>query len=154
MAHEKGARPVGRGSRLRTGGHPGGVAALSLTGQTHRSSVDDDQDGQRDAGEGPPALTDQLNLSLVPTDGGVTISIPVNADGTYRLALHPGRYQLAGSLYLSAYRFTTPDVGDDANDSDVHVTYEDTYSQAAESAPVGVALGDEVTLDVGLITGG
>ena len=113
--------------------------------------LDADRDGQRDADEGTPAL-DQLSVSLIPSDGTASISVSVNADGTYRVPVHAGQYVLEAGLAPGSYHFTTPDVGDDATDSDVTVTYDGWDHIAAQSDPVTVAEGGEATLDVGLVT--
>lgn len=117
---------------------------------TGRVWLDADQDGQRDADEGTPAL-DQLSVSLVPTDGSASVSVSVNADGTYRMPVHAGQYLIEAGFAPGSYRFTTPDVGDDATDSDVHVTYDSWDYVTAQSDPVDVAENGEAVLDIGLV---
>jgi hypothetical protein len=47
--------------------------------------------------------------------------------------------------------FTTPNVGDEATDSDVVVTVRDYYGVTAESAVVEVVDGQETVVDLGLV---
>ncbi|MFU8851543.1 SdrD B-like domain-containing protein [Micromonospora sp. SL1-18] len=112
--------------------------------------LDADQNGQRDPGEGTAGL-DQLDISVVPADGGTSVNVSVNADGTYRVPVHAGRYLLEAGFAPGSYRFTTPDVGDDATDSDVHVTYDSWDYVSAQSDPVDIAEGGEAILDIGLV---
>lgn len=49
------------------------------------------------------------------------------------------------------YRYTTPDVGDDATDSDIYLVGGDPYFQLGQSREFDLAYGSEVVLDVGLI---
>ncbi|WP_346537226.1 SdrD B-like domain-containing protein [Micromonospora sp. DPT] len=127
------------------GGYVYGTPAY-LTG---RVWLDADADGQRDADEGA-APTGDLSLSVQPADSFAR-SVTVNADGTYRLTLHDGQYQLLAGLAPTTHRFTTPDAGDDATDSDVVLTYDTPEWQEAQSEQVFLAQGDEKVLDIGLV---
>jgi hypothetical protein len=133
--------------------HEGGFEYGTPAYVSGRAWIDVDRDGQRDAGEGTPAL-DQLSVSLVPADGSASVSVSVNADGAYRIPVHPGQYLLEAGFAPGSYQFTTPNVGDDATDSDVHVTYDSWDYVLAQSDPVSLAAGGEVTLDIGLVTVG
>ncbi|WP_446212197.1 hypothetical protein [Micromonospora sp. IBSANI012] len=119
---------------------------------TGRVWLDVDADGQRDPEEGV-APTGELGLSVQPYEG-TTRSVTVNADGTYRLALHEGQHQLLASLVSTTHRFTTSDVGDDATDSDVVVTYDSIEQQEAQSDQVFLVQGAETVLDIGLVSVG
>ncbi|MCW3819585.1 DUF11 domain-containing protein [Micromonospora sp. DR5-3] len=116
--------------------------------------LDADQNGQRDAEESNTPELDQLSVSLLPADANAPVSVSVNADGTYRMPVHAGQYQVEAAVTGGSYRFTTPDVGDDATDSDVQVTYDSSDYMTAQSDPVNIAEGGEAILDIGLITVG
>lgn len=133
--------------------HEGGFEYGTPAYVSGRVWLDVDRDGQRDAGEGTPVL-DQLSVSLMPADGSASVSVSVNADGTYRIPVHAGQYLLEAGFAPGSYQFTTPNVGDDATDSDVHVTYDSWDYVTAQSDPVNLAEGDEATLDIGLVTVG
>ena len=90
----------------------------------------------------------------MPAAGGASVSVSVKADGTYRVPVHAGQYLLEAGFAPGSYQFTTPNVGDDATDSDVHVTYDSWDYVTAQSDPVNLAEGDEATLDIGLVTVG
>ncbi|MGN9916191.1 SdrD B-like domain-containing protein [Micromonospora palomenae] len=132
--------------------HEGGYVYGTPAYLTGRVWLDADADGQRDADEGT-APTGELSLSVQPADSFAR-SVTVNADGTYRLALHDGQYQLLAGLAPITHRFTTPDAGDDAIDSDVVLTYDTPEWQEAQSEQVFLAQGDEKVLDIGLVSVG
>jgi hypothetical protein len=133
--------------------HEGGFVYGTPAYVSGRAWLDVDRDGQRDAGEGTPAL-DQLTVYLVPADGSASVSMSVNADGTYRMPVHAGQYLLGAGLVSGSYQFTTPNVDDDATDSDVHVTYDSWDYVTAQSDPVSLAEGEEAILDIGLVSVG
>ncbi|MGK5737472.1 hypothetical protein [Micromonospora sp. URMC 103] len=114
--------------------------------------LDADADGQRDADEGA-APTGELSLALQPL-GSFQRNVTVNADGTFRAAVHDGDYQLLAGLYSTTHRFTSANAGDDATDSDVTVTYDSPDFQESQSEPFFLAQGDEVVLDIGLVAVG
>ncbi|MEU5943445.1 SdrD B-like domain-containing protein [Micromonospora sp. NPDC047548] len=114
--------------------------------------LDADADGQRDPEE-TGLSTGELALSVQPS-GGTMRAVTVNSDGTYRLALHDGQHELLASLVSTTHRFTTADVGDDATDSDVFVTYDSPEQQAAQAHPVQLVQGAETVLDIGLVSVG
>ncbi|RLP94955.1 SdrD B-like domain-containing protein [Micromonospora sp. CV4] len=130
------------------GGFVYGTAAY-LTG---RVWLDADADGQRDPEE-TGLSAGELALSVLPSDGPAQ-NISVNADGTYRVALRDGQHELHAELFSTTYRFTTPDTGDDATDSDVFVTFDVPDQQSAQSDAVQLAQGAETALDIGLVSVG
>ncbi|MCF0093323.1 SdrD B-like domain-containing protein [Micromonospora sp. MH99] len=117
--------------------------------------LDVDGDGQRDAGE-PLAFDKITGLTVVPETG----SLPWDWQGIYTNTvtgtywggrLKPGRYAVKVILSDgSTTRFTTPDTGDDATDSDI-VTYVGGYYPYGLSAQVEVRDGAETTVDVGIL---
>jgi hypothetical protein len=113
--------------------------------------LDADQDGQRSGEEGA-TTPEQLSISVVPTDGGLARSVDVNPDGSFRLPVHQGRYHLEVGLSSATLRFTLSNVGDDATDSDVYVTYDTTDYQSGQTDPVDVPYAGEGVLDIGLIS--
>ncbi|MGN9774644.1 hypothetical protein ACTMS0_02495 [Micromonospora sp. H33] len=116
---------------------------------------DEDRDGQRDAGERPVTYDPEVNrLTFIP-EGGDWIGAPTASvstyDGTYARALAPGRYVVRADLTYG-WTVTTPDVGDDATDSDFTLVPSSPYNAPyAESVVVEVTDGGTVTLDVGVV---
>ncbi|NJP31186.1 SdrD B-like domain-containing protein [Micromonospora thermarum] len=116
---------------------------------------DEDRDGQRDAGERPVTYDPEVNpLTFIP-EGGDWVGAPTTsvstADGTYTRALAPGRYVVRAGLRYG-WTVTTPDVGDDATDSDFTLVPSSPYNAPyAESVVVEVTDGGAVTLDVGVV---
>ncbi|MEH0820920.1 MULTISPECIES: SdrD B-like domain-containing protein [unclassified Micromonospora] len=125
------------------------VTPAYLTG---RIWLDADADGQRDPEESEAPAG--VGLAVQPYSGFTRSDVTVNADGTYRLALHDGQHRLLASLVSTTHRFTTPDVGDDATDSDVFVTYDSLEQQEAQSDDVFLVQGAETVLDIGLVSVG
>ncbi len=108
-------------------------------------------DGQREPGE--PPLNDISSIQVInPEDG----------DGQYAANIFNGFYSFEGVRAiqnivrvelngLGPWTFTTPNVGDDATDSDV-IKVSDTESIiAAESAEFTVTAGGVTTVDIGLV---
>jgi SdrD B-like domain len=119
--------------------------------------LDEDRDGQRDPGE--PAVESggdgvQLLLFLpehLTNPARDTPAATVNGDGTYTQRLAPGRYY-ARAKVGTALDFTTPNLGDEATDSDVTVTARTWDGVTAESAVVDVVDGQHTVVDIGLVT--
>jgi hypothetical protein len=128
------------------------IAEGAVTG---RVWLDLDRDGQRDAGE-PMAFDKIVGLSVVPETG----SLPWDWQGIYTNTvsgtywggrLKPGRYTVKVILpNASTTQFTTPDLGDDATDSDI-VSYVGGYYPYGLSALVEVRDGAETQVDVGIL---
>lgn len=125
------------------------VAEGIITGHTW---IDTDRDGQRDADE-PNAYGLIGKVQFVLEGTQPTWNTPyanVNYDGTYLVRLKPGRYVVNVSLQAGvSYGFTTPDVGDDATDSDIIGSTGGYYNQGW-SAVVEVKDAGEDAVDIGL----
>ncbi|MET7831726.1 hypothetical protein ABZS44_02725 [Micromonospora sediminicola] len=120
---------------------------------TGHAWIDTDRDGQRDADE-PNAYgkIGKIEFVLEGTQPSwdVPRGYPNDSDGTYFTRLKPGRY--VANVYLQdgvPYSFTTPDVGDDATDSDV-IGSTGGYYNRGWSAVVEVKDGGETVVDIGL----
>jgi hypothetical protein len=126
------------------------VAEGIFTGHTW---IDTDRDGQRDADE-PNAYgtIGAIQFVLEGTQPGwdVPNAFVNERDGTYLTRLKPGRYVVNVSLRDGVpYSFTTPDVGDDATDSDI-VGSTGGYYNRGWSAVVEVKDSGETAVDIGL----
>jgi hypothetical protein len=129
------------------------VAEGLLTG---RAWHDLDGDGQREAEE-PPAYAEIGKIELVlegtqPDSWDTPRAYPNDRDGSYLARLKPGRYVVY--VYLrtaSTVDFTTPDVGDDATDSDIVTSIRDYWNPRGLSAVVEVRDGAETVVDIGLV---
>jgi uncharacterized repeat protein (TIGR01451 family) len=129
------------------------LAQGSISG---RVWLDQDRDGQRDPGE--PAVqsgSDGIQLLQFLNEGMTspawdTPAATVNGDGTYTQRLAPGRYYVRAKVG-TALDFTTPNVGDEATDSDVTVTARAWDEVTAESAVVEVVDGQHTVIDIGLV---
>lgn len=114
--------------------------------------IDTDRDGQRDADE-PNAYGRIGKIEFVLEGTTASWDVPralLDADGTYSIRLKPGRY--VAYVYLQdyvPYTFTTPDVGDDATDSDV-IDSTGGYYNHGWSAVVEVKDADQSVVDIGL----
>ncbi|MEV6368736.1 SdrD B-like domain-containing protein [Micromonospora musae] len=128
------------------------IAEGAVTG---RVWIDLDRDGQRDADE-PLAFDKITGLTVVPETGSLPWDWPGiytnTVSGTYWGGrLKPGRYNVKVILPDgSGTQFTTPDVGDDATDSDIVSRVGDYYSYGL-SALVEVRDGAETAVDVGIL---
>jgi len=114
--------------------------------------LDTDHDGQRDADE-PSAYGKVGKIEFV-LDGTVpSWDVPrgyINEQGVYLTRLKPGRY--VANVYLMdglPYVFTSPDVGDDATDSDI-IGSTGGYYNRGWSAVVEVTDAGETSVDIGL----
>jgi uncharacterized repeat protein (TIGR01451 family) len=108
-------------------------------------------DGQRESGE--PPLNDITSIQVIyPEDGG----------GQYIANIFDGFYEFEGVRALpniirvtvsdtGPWTFTTPDVGDDATDSDITGVSDNGYELTGESAPFDVTAGGVATIDIGLV---
>jgi uncharacterized repeat protein (TIGR01451 family) len=121
--------------------------------------LDQNRDGQRDAGEpGVESGADGVR-SLQFLKEGLTYpawdtpAATVNGDGTYTQRLAPGRYFVRVNVD-AALQFTMPDTGDDGSDSDVTVTapVPGWDGMTAESVVVEVVDGEHTVVDIGLVT--
>jgi hypothetical protein len=118
--------------------------------------LDQDRDGQRDLGE--PVVqsgSDGIQLLQFLNEGMTspawdTPAATVNGDGTYSQRLAPGRYYVRAKVG-TALDFTTPNLGDEATDSDVTVTARAWDGVTAESAVVEVVDGQHTVVDIGLV---
>jgi len=99
------------------------------------------------------ASTTATERSLANNTGEVvTRAYPNDRDGTYLARLKPGRYVVY--VYLrtaSTVDFTTPDVGDDATDSDIVTSIREYWAPRGLSAVVEVRDGSESVVDFGLV---
>ncbi|MEK8108586.1 SdrD B-like domain-containing protein [Micromonospora sp. M12] len=115
--------------------------------------IDTNRDGQRDAGE-PTAYGKIGKIEFVLEGTEPEWDVPratVYEDGTYRTRLKPGRY--VANVYLqdgSPYTFTTPNVGDDATDSDI-IGSTGGYYNRGWSAVVEVSDAGQTLVDIGLV---
>ena len=121
---------------------------------TGHAWIDLDGDGQRDADE-PNAYgrIGKIEFVLEGTTPGwdVPRGYISDYDGTYFTRLKPGRY--VANVYLQdgiPYAFTTPDVGDDATDSDI-IGSTGGYYNRGWSAVVEVSDGGQTVVDIGLV---
>jgi hypothetical protein len=118
--------------------------------------LDQDRDGQRDAGEAPvESGGDGVRALRLMKEGLVypawdTPVATVQGDGTYSQALAPGRYFVRVEV-STALDYTTPDTGEEATDSDVVLTARGYSEVTAESAVVEVVDGQHTVVDVGLV---
>jgi uncharacterized repeat protein (TIGR01451 family) len=118
--------------------------------------LDQDRDGQRDAGE--PAVEsggDGVRMLVFLEEGMQhpawdSPSATVNGDGTYTGRMAPGRY-FARVEVATALDFTTPDTGDEATDSDVVFKARLYDAVRAESAVLDVVDGRHAVVDIGLV---
>jgi SdrD B-like domain/Domain of unknown function DUF11 len=139
---------------LSTANNTGQASAKFITAGTVRGKVwlDEDRDGQRDPGE--TALSSVAYgfwfLRIETPDGIQSIQAVVDADGTYAVALKPNQYLVQVGVYPAQWGYTTPDVGDDATDSDVTPYFVDEVNALARSDVAVVTAGGEVVIDVGL----
>ena len=121
-----------------------------------RAWHDLDRDGQREPGE-PHAYGEVGKIELVlegtePNSWDTPRAYLNDFDGTYAARLKPGRYVVY--VYLrtaSTVDFTTPDVGDDATDSDVVTSIREYWNPRGLSAVVEVRDGGETVVDIGLV---
>jgi hypothetical protein len=120
---------------------------------TGHAWIDTNRNGQRDADE-PNAYgkIGKIEFVLEGTQPGwdVPRGYLNDRDGSYFTRLKPGRY--VANVYLQdgvPYGFTTPDVGDDATDSDI-VGSTGGYYNRGWSAVVEVKDAGETVVDIGL----
>jgi hypothetical protein len=139
---------------------------LSTANNTDRASVtfiaagtirgtvwlDEDRDGQREPGEtGLSSVAFGFWFLRIETPDGIqSIQADVNSDGTYAVALKPNQYLVQVGVYPAQWGYTTPDVGDDATDSDVTLYFADEVNALARSDVIEVTGGSESSIDVGL----
>lgn len=128
------------------------VAEGRVTGQVW---IDLDRDGQRDADE-PKAVEKIASVEFV-SETGSTPWDQRYADkndfgGYYYKRIKPGRYTVVAHLPSgSTIQFTTPDVGEDATDSDIITSISDYWDPRGMSAVVEVPDGGETAVDIGLL---
>lgn len=111
-----------------------------------------DGDGQREPGEPPLDDIHTIELLNLEDDGGQII---VNIfDGFYSFTDEPAtRHIIRVTLNptTSPWTFTTPNVGDDATDSDVVKVSETQALITGDSPEFNVITGGVVTVDIGLV---
>jgi hypothetical protein len=73
------------------------------------------------------------------------------ADGTYSMSLVPGLYVVLVEVDRQVFQFATPDVGDDATDSDMVQFESDPFEKVGLSDLVDLLGGGEAVIDVGLV---
>jgi uncharacterized repeat protein (TIGR01451 family) len=118
--------------------------------------LDQDRDGQRDPDE--PAVTsgaDGVRLLQFLPEGATgpswdTPAAYTGGDGSYLQRLAPGRYFVEVTV-AAALDFTTPNVGDEATDSDVTFKTRLSDGVMADSAVVDVIDGQHTIVDIGLV---
>lgn len=113
---------------------------------------DEDRDGQRDAGEPLAGYGEPLyDLDFLTESGSSTGLGAYPYQGRYAGTVPPGRYVVRANVRYG-WEVTTPNVGDDATDSDVTFVPSSPYNSAyADSGVVEVTDGGEVTIDVGVV---
>jgi hypothetical protein len=114
--------------------------------------IDVDRDGQREPGE--PTTTESWTWGawLTTEDGGEFIEVEVGADGHYSVAVKPNRYvvEVTVSPYAPNWGYTTPNVGDEASDSDVVPVFVDEFGSHARSHVFEATSDGETLIDIGL----
>src|SRR6266498_3901424 len=139
---------------LSTANNNGEASVNFIEAGTIRGKVwlDEDRDGQREPGE--TALSSVAYgfwfLRIETPDGIQSIQAVVDSDGNYAVALKPNQYLVQVGVYPAQWGYTTPDVGDDATDSDVTPYFVGEVNALARSDVVEVTGGSESVIDVGL----
>ena len=116
-----------------------------------------DANGQRSADElgvssGYYGVQQLVFVPQAPAPGDpASIEAEVDQNGRYAVALKPGQYVVQVWVNVDYYTFTTPDVGDDATDSDIVSVQTDPYRAIGSCAIIEVAGGGDVTVDAGLL---
>ncbi|WP_088959190.1 DUF11 domain-containing protein [Micromonospora purpureochromogenes] len=113
---------------------------------------DEDRDGQRDAGEPLGGYGEATyNVEFLPEGAATTELRAYPYVGAYARAVPPGRYVVRVNLRYG-WQVTTPNVGDDATDSDVTSVPTAPYNAPyADSTVIEVTDGGTVVVDVGVI---
>jgi hypothetical protein len=114
--------------------------------------IDDDRDGQREPGEPAAPGFGQWGVRVFTEDGSESFDVPVDAEGHYSLAVKPNRYfvEVTINVFALSWDFTTPNVGDEASDSDVVPVFADEFSSVAHSHMFEVTGDSETIIDIGL----
>jgi hypothetical protein len=139
---------------LSTANNTGQASVNVIAAGTIRGTVwlDEDRDGQHEPGE--TAISSVAYgfwfLRIETPDGAQSIQADVDADGAYAVALKPNQYLVQVGVYPAQWGYTTPDVGDDATDSDVTPYFADDVNALARSDVMQVTSGSESAIDVGL----
>ncbi|MCY1141651.1 hypothetical protein OWR29_26950 [Actinoplanes sp. Pm04-4] len=105
-------------------------------------------DGIRQAGE--PAATD-VGLSIRSQDDEDGYGFSNSCNGTYRYDVPTKRYQISSTLIRNNWRFTKPNVGSDATDSDLRMISETQYEQNGESPVFVVTAATPTVVDLGVV---
>lgn len=105
-------------------------------------------DGVRQTSE--PAVTD-VGLSIRSQDDDDSYGFSNSYNGTYRYDVPSKRYRIDTTLIRNNWRFTTPNVGSDATDSDLRMTSEGQYHQTGESPVFAVTAATPAVVDLGVI---
>jgi hypothetical protein len=105
----------------------------------------------------PGQVADELQVhgKVVGESPGDVLTVTAEATTTSRelsTANNTGQAYVEAtiSVYGAIWDFTTPNVGDEATDSDVVWVFADEFSAIAESHVFEVASGSETIIDVGL----
>jgi hypothetical protein len=140
---------------LSTANNTGQASVTLIAAGTIRGSawIDDDRDGQREPGEPAAPGFGLWEVRVVTEDGSREIlPVEVDAEGHYSLAVKPNRYfvEVTISMYALAWDYTTPNVDEEATDSDVVPVVADEFSSIAHSHMFEVTGGSETVIDIGL----
>jgi Domain of unknown function DUF11/SdrD B-like domain len=133
-----------------------GQASVTLIGPgTIRGTawIDADRDGQREPGEPAAPGFGLWEVRVLTEDGsGEILPVEVDAEGHYSLAVKPNQYlvEVTIGVHALAWDFTTPNVGDEATDSDVVPVFADEFSSIARSHVFEMVSGSETVIDIGL----
>jgi hypothetical protein len=106
-----------------------------------------DADGVREPGE---PLVDPMFLGVWSVDDDDLYGFS-NGFGPYQLEVPAKRYYVEVTLFTSSWRFTTPNVGDDATDSDPVLYSETSFEQRARVETFTVDPAQPTVIDVGVI---
>ena len=127
------------------------IAAGTIRGTVWVDGVGGSLDGQREPSEAViPSLSSLYWIRIHTEDGSQVIRADANDQGQYAVALKPGRYFVEVLVVIDGWGFTTPNVGDEALDSDVTPVSSPDGETVARSDVVEVTGGSETVIDVGL----
>ena len=102
-------------------------------------------------GSGPDGVQ---QLTIIPhttsETGSSPIQVVVAPDGTYSATVKSGLYTVQILVAADRYYFTTPNVGDDATDSDIIQFQGDGVTTAGSSDMISVSEGSDAVVDAGL----
>lgn len=129
--------------------HSGAQIRFVGTGAvTGRIWHDLDADGVREPHE---PLVDSIGITFRALDDEDWTGFSNTANGEYWLDLAAKRFQAHVDVSTGSWRFTTPDIGGDATDSDIIPITEDTRNRHGASEIFTVEAGAQRVLDVGVV---